>query len=41
MNASRKKDTHNTRATETYWSILKTFVNGIKIPVTPPLLVGN
>ena len=26
---------------KTYWSILKTFVNGIKIPVIPPLLENN
>ena len=25
----------------TYWSILKTFVNGSKIPLIPPLLVNN
>ena len=24
-----------------YWSILKTFVNGRKVPVTPPLLINN
>ena len=24
-----------------YWSILKTFYNGKKIPVTPPLLINN
>ena len=28
-------------APKTYWKILKTFVNGTKIPLTPPLLVGN
>ena len=26
---------------KTYWSILKTFVNGSKIPLIPPLLVNN
>ena len=26
---------------KTYWKILKTLVNGTKIPLTPPLLVGN
>ena len=26
---------------KTYWEILKTFVNGTKIPLIPPLLVGN
>ena len=26
---------------KTYWKILKTFVNGTKIPLIPPLLVGN
>ena len=28
-------------APETYWKTLKTFVNGSKIPLIPPLLVGN
>ena len=28
-------------APKTYWKILKTLVNGTKIPLTPPLLVGN
>ena len=28
-------------APKTYWKILKTFVNGTKILLTPPLLVGN
>ena len=28
-------------ATKTYWAILKTFVNGSKIPLIPPLLVDN
>ena len=27
--------------TKTYWKILKPFVNGTKIPLIPPLLVGN
>ena len=26
---------------KTYWSILKTFVNGSKIPLVPPFLVNN
>ena len=26
---------------KTYWSILKTFFNGIKIPVIPPLLIDG
>ena len=26
---------------KTYWSILKTFFNGIKIPVIPPLLIAG
>ena len=26
---------------KTYWEILKTFVNSTKIPLIPPLLVGN
>ena len=28
-------------AAKTYWSILKTFKNGFKIPLTPPLSVGK
>ena len=28
-------------APKTYWKILKTFVNDTKIPLIPPLLVGN
>ena len=28
-------------APKTFWSILKTFVNGSKIPLIPPLLVNN
>ena len=28
-------------APETYWSILKTFLNGSKIPLIPPLLVNK
>ena len=28
-------------ASKTYWEILKIFVNETKIPLTPPLLVGN
>ena len=28
-------------APKTYWAILKTFVNGSKIPLIPPLLVDN
>ena len=28
-------------APKTYWKLLKTFVNGTKIPLIPPLLVGN
>ena len=26
---------------KTYWSILKTFANGRKVPVTPPFLINN
>ena len=26
---------------KTYWSILKTFANGRKVPVIPPLLLNN
>ena len=28
-------------SSETYWSILKTFINGKKIPIIPPLLVND
>ena len=28
-------------APKTYWSVLKTFVNGSKIRLIPPLLVNN
>ena len=28
-------------APKTYWNVLITFINGTKIPLTPPLLVGN
>ena len=28
-------------APKTYWKIFKTFINGTKIPLIPPLLVGN
>ena len=28
-------------SSQTYWAILKTFVNGSKIPLIPPLLVDN
>ena len=28
-------------ASKTYWTILKTFKNGSKIPLIPPLLVDN
>ena len=35
------KNNDRTRATETYWSIIKTFVNSITIPVIAPLLVSN
>ena len=30
-----------TTSSKTFWSILKTFVNGKKIPLIPPLNVGN
>ena len=29
------------KAPKTSWKILKTFVDGTKIPLIPPLLVGN
>ena len=28
-------------STKTYWSILKTFLNGKKIPCVPPLILEN
>ena len=28
-------------SSKTYWSILKTFVNGKKIPIIPPVLVND
>ena len=30
-----------TASSKTFWSILKTFVNGSKVPLIPPLNVGN
>ena len=27
--------------TKTYWSILKTFYNGKKVPIIPPLLIND
>ena len=27
--------------TKTYWSILKTFLNGKKVPIVPPLLIND
>ena len=26
---------------KTYWSLLKTFYNGKKVPIIPPLLINN
>ena len=48
--AKRKEDCHNVLASKlnnpktsakAYWSILKSFYNGKKIPVIPPLLINN
>ena len=39
-NVALKLNNHKTSA-KTYWSILKTFYNGKKIPVIPPLLINN
>ena len=48
--AKRKEDYHNFLASKlnnpktsakAYWSILKSFYNGKKIPVIPPLLINN
>ena len=37
--ANKLSDPNTVR--KTYWKILKTFINGTKIPLMPPLLVGN
>ena len=37
--ASKLNDTNSAR--KTYWSILKSFVNGKKIPLIPPILVKD
>ena len=37
---ANKLNDHKT-APKTYWKILKTFVNSTKIPLIPPLLLGN
>ena len=48
--SERKSDYYNkltqklinpSTSSKTYWSILKTFFNGKKIPLIPPLNVGN
>ena len=39
-NLTKKLNNPNT-SSKTYWSIMKTFVNGKKIPIIPPLLVNN
>ena len=31
----------STTSSKTYWSILKTFYNGRKIPIIPPLLISD
>ena len=50
VNAKRKEDYYNFIASKlnnpktsvkTYWSILKSFYNGKRIPVIPPLLINN
>ena len=48
---STRKDDYNlhlanklidpTTSSKTYWSILKTFYNGRKIPIIPPLLIND
>ena len=35
------KSNNPKKSAKTYWSILKTFYNGKKIPVIPPLLINN
>ena len=37
--ANKLNDPNTVR--KTYWKILKTFINGTKIPLIPLLLVGN
>ena len=37
---AKKLNDPNT-SSKTYWSIMKTFVNGRKIPIIPPLLINN
>ena len=36
-----KTEYHLVPVPKTYWSILKTFTNGRKVPVIPPLLINN
>ena len=36
-----KKLANLSMSSQAYWSILKTFVDGKKIPITPPLLVNG
>ena len=35
------KPAYPSTSSKTYWSILKTFVNGKKVPIIPPLLVND
>ena len=37
---ANKLSSHST-SSKTYWSILKTFCNNKKIPLIPPILIGN
>ena len=36
-----RKLTNQKTSSKTYWSILKTFYNGKKVPLMPPLVINN
>ena len=36
-----RKLTNPKTSSKTYWSILKTFYNGKKVPLVPPLVINN
>ena len=41
MNTLPKKLNNPNTSAKTYWSILKSFYKGTKIPIIPPILVNN
>ena len=41
MNTLPKKLNNSNTSAKTYWSILKSFYKGTKIPIIPPILVNN